>query len=383
MRNQIRIAFTGGGTGGHIYPLLAVAEQVKIKLSQNPESDFQLYYFGNAGQYASDFVGLKIKIVSIISFKIRRYLSPLNIIDAVKLPLAFLQSFIKLLFVMPDAVFSKGGTGSIAVVVAAWFYRIPVFIHESDSIPGLSTKFSVPFSKRIAVSFEKTLESISGEKVALTGNPIRADLLEPAPDLTPEKAKKIFGFDPTLPLILVIGGSQGSAKINEFMIENVKEFVGKYQVLHQVGPQNFAQFKNELAVSTEHFIPVERDRYKIVDFLQKEIREAYVAADIIVSRAGSGAIFEIAVFKKPSILIPLDSAAGDHQKFNAYEYAGNGACVVIEESNLKSSLFFDQVNLILSDKAKYQSMSQAAGTFAKPQAAEIIAQELINLATGQ
>ena len=381
MKNQIRIAFTGGGTGGHIYPLLAVAKEVQKKLSQNTESDFQLYYFGNAGQYAPDFINLKIKIVPIISFKIRRYFSPMNIVDIIKLPVAFLQSFIKLLFIMPDVVFSKGGTGSIAVVMAAWFYRIPVFIHESDSIPGLSTKFSVPFAKRIAISFEKTLESISGEKVALTGNPVRAEFLESDSDLNQEKAKKILGFDPTLPLILVIGGSQGSVKINEFMIENVKEFITKYQVLHQVGPQNLMQFKNELAVATEHFIPIERNRYKIVDFLQKEIKEAYLASDIIVSRAGSGAIFEISIFKKPSILIPLDSAAGDHQRFNAYEYAKNGACIVMEESNLKPALFFSQIDLILTNNAKRQSMSQAAGEFAKPQAAEVIAQELINLAT--
>lgn len=380
MKNQIRIAFTGGGTGGHIYPLLAVAEEVRKKLSQNPETDFKLYYFGNAGQYGLNFVKLNIKIIPIISFKIRRYMSPLNILDALKIPFAFLQSLVRLLFIMPDAVFSKGGTGSIAVVMAAWFYHIPVFIHESDSVPGLSTKFSMPFARRVAVSFEKTLELISGEKVALTGNPVRADLLEPAEDLTPEKSKKILAFDPSIPLVLVMGGSQGAVKINEFMIDNVKSFVTKYQVLHQVGQQNFAQFKSELAIATEHFLPEERNRYKIIDFIKSELKEAYIAADIVISRAGSGAIFELAAFKKPSILIPLDSAAGNHQKFNAYEYAKNGACVVIEESNLKPALFFGQIEMILGNKGKYQTMSQAAGDFAKPKSAEIIAQELINLA---
>jgi UDP-N-acetylglucosamine--N-acetylmuramyl-(pentapeptide) pyrophosphoryl-undecaprenol N-acetylglucosamine transferase len=266
------------------------------------------------------------------------------------------------------------------VVFVAWLYRIPIFVHESDSVPGLSTKFSVPFASKIGVSFRKTFDFISSQKVILVGNPIRPELLEIDPEMTKEKAKIMFGFDPLVPLILVIGGSQGSVRINEFMIDNAKELVSKYQILHQVGPQNFEGFKNELAVATKDFIPADRNRYKIVNFLQKEIREAYLAADIVVSRAGSGAIFEIAAFKKPSILIPLESAASDHQRLNAYEYAKNGACVVIEEDNLKPALFFTQIDIILNNKNKYQIMSQAAEKFAKPQASEIIAQEIINLA---
>jgi len=380
MKKELRIGFTGGGAGGHIYPLLAVADSTKEKLRQLGAENFIFYYFGAPGQYAQEFTGRNIKIIRIIPFKIRRYFSPLNIIDAFKFPLALIQAFVKMLFIMPDVVFSKGGTGAIAVVIAAWFYRIPVFIHESDSIPGRSSKVSLLFAKRVAVSFQKTLEIFKDKKVALIGNPVRRFLIEPAQDLTPEKAKKIFGFDPSMPLVLILGGSQGSTRINEFAIENVKEFVGKYQILHQVGLQNFTAFKNELAVSTEHFISAERNRYKIVDFLQKEIKEALTAADVIISRAGSGAIFEIALFKKPSILIPLSESAGNHQFFNAYEYARDGACTVIEEGNLKPALFFGQLNLILTDKGKYNAMSIAAGNFAKPNAADVIAQELINLA---
>lgn len=377
---KLRIAFTGGGTGGHIYPLLAVAQEVKKQLNQQG-TEYELYYFGSPEQYAQDFVKNNIKIVKIVSFKIRRYFSVENIIDFIKFPVALIQAMFKMLIIMPNAVFSKGGTGAVAVVFAAWFYRVPVFIHESDSVPGRSSNASVGMSKRVAVSFQKTLEYLKGNKVALTGNPVRSFLLEPAEDMTQEKAKRIFGFDPVIPLILVLGGSQGSVRINEFMIDNAKEFIGKYQVFHQVGPQNFSQFKNELAVATEHFISAERARYKIVDFLQKEIKEAMIAADVIISRAGSGAIFEIALFKKPSILIPLGDSASDHQKYNAYEYARNGACVVIEESNLTPAVFFGQLNAILENKNKYSVMSSAAGVFAKPDAAMVIAKELINLAS--
>jgi UDP-N-acetylglucosamine--N-acetylmuramyl-(pentapeptide) pyrophosphoryl-undecaprenol N-acetylglucosamine transferase len=376
---KIRIAFTGGGTGGHIYPLLAVAEEVKEQLSRQG-ADFELLYFGSPEQYVQDFLKLNIRIVKIVPFKIRRYFSVQNIIDFFKFPFALVQAFVKMFFVMPDVLFSKGGTGAVAVVCAAWFYRVPIFIHESDSIPGRSSNFSFNLAKRVGISFDKTSESFKGDKVALVGNPVRSFLSESDDNLTPDKAKKIFGFDPTIPLILVLGGSQGAVRINEFMIENVKEFVGKYQVLHQVGSQNFKNFKNELTIATEKFIPAERERYKIVDFLQKEIKDAMTAADVIVSRAGSGAIFEIALMKKPSILIPLSESAGDHQKFNAYEYAKSGACIVLEDSNLSPALFFGQLNSILENKTKYGAMSVAAGTFSKPDAAKLIAKELINLA---
>ena len=379
MRKELRIGFTGGGTGGHIYPLLAVADLVGEKLNHS-QIEFKFYYFGSPGQYAQEFLKRNFKIINIISSKIRRYASAENILDIIKFPFSLAQAFFKMLFIMPDVIFSKGGTGAVPVVIAAWFYRIPVFIHESDSIPGLSNKISFSFSKAVAVSFKKTLDFFSGEKVNLVGNPVRSFLIEPSPDLNGEKAKKIFGFDSQLPLILVLGGSQGSQRINEFMLDNVKKFVEKYQVLHQVGSENFNDFKSELAVATESFIPEERTRYKIVGFLNNEIKEAMIACDLVVSRAGSGAIFEISAFKKPSILIPLAESAGNHQFYNAYEYAQNGAAIVIEEDNLKSDIFFSQLRLVLENKTKYNLMSEASGKFFNPQSAEIIADELIKLA---
>lgn len=383
MKKDLRIAFCGGGSGGHVYPLLAVAEKVKDILSKDVRIPFEFYYFGDSGMYAKNFTDAGMKMKNITSFKIRRYFSLLNIIDVIKLPFAFVQAFLKMFSVMPDVLFSKGGTGSIPVVLAAWFFRVPVFIHESDSIPGLSNSISFGFSKRVAVSFSKTLEKLKGEKTALVGNPLRSFLLEDDEEgLTKEKAKKIFGFDPETPLVLVLGGSQGAVRINDFMLDNAKDFITRCQVLHQTGVDNFSDFKNELALATEGFIPEQRARYKIVDFFQKEIKEAMIAADIIISRSGSGAIFEIAYFKKPSILIPLKESARNHQFFNAYEYAQRGACIIIEEDNLKSTLFFVQLDNLLKDKIKYQEMEKRAGQFAKPLAADMIAQEIVRMILG-
>jgi UDP-N-acetylglucosamine--N-acetylmuramyl-(pentapeptide) pyrophosphoryl-undecaprenol N-acetylglucosamine transferase len=377
MKKEFRIAFTGGGTGGHIYPLVAIAEELKT-IIETSDVNFSMYYFGFAGIYANDVIGAGMKIINIIPVKIRRYFSVENIIDFIKFPFALIQSFFKVFMVMPDVLVSKGGTGAFPVVLACWLFRIPIMVHESDSIPGASNKLSFKFAKRFAVSFSKTLEIFQGEKVALTGNPIRRFLRENPDGLKKEDAKKLFGFDPSFPMILVLGGSQGSEGINDFMLDNATNLVSKYQILHQAGHVNFEKLKTELAVATKRFLPEQRERYKTVNFLRADMRDALIAADVVVSRAGSGAIFEIAAFGKPSILIPLKDSSSDHQLLNAYEYSKSGGCVIIEEDNLSSNIFLSQISSIL-EPGKYNKMSQGAISFSKPDAASIIAQELAKM----
>ncbi|MFA6135792.1 MAG: UDP-N-acetylglucosamine--N-acetylmuramyl-(pentapeptide) pyrophosphoryl-undecaprenol N-acetylglucosamine transferase [Candidatus Paceibacterota bacterium] len=382
MRN-IRIAFTGGGSGGHINPLLAVAGEARKIISYQKDNTFELFYFGDPGIFRADFVSLGIKIMPIIGFKIRRYFSLENIIDIIKFPFSVLQALWKIFRVMPDVIFSKGGTGALSVVIACYIFNVPIFVHESDSIPGATNSLSFKMARRIALSFSKSLDFISGPRVAVVGNPVRSLFLEEDKDLDPKKAKRMFGFESDLPLILILGGSQGAVRINDFLLDNIKELVSKYQVLHQVGMENFASFKAEIAVATKNLIPEEKARYKIVDFLKKDIKEAMIASDLIISRSGSSSIFEIAMVRKPSILIPLKESARNHQSYNAYEYAKTGAALVIEEDNLKPSLFFIQMDMILLNKQKSQKMSEASESFAKPQAALVIAQELVRLAVSK
>ena len=204
-KKDLKIAFCGGGSGGHVYPLLAVADEVK-KILSNQTIDFSLIYFGQPGIYYKDFESLGVRIISVISFKLRRYFSLMNLIDLIKLPFAFFVAVWKMFWVMPDALFSKGGSGSLPVVFAAWFFRVPVFIHESDSIPGLSNIIASKMTKRIGVAFKKSLDSFDGN-LAVVGNPIRSFLLKKDETLNQEKAKKMFGFDPSIRLILVLGGS--------------------------------------------------------------------------------------------------------------------------------------------------------------------------------
>ena len=380
MKKEIRIAFTGGGSGGHVYPLLAVAEETIHQMAAHPDTSFSLFYFGWLGIHAEEFHAAGVKIKSMVSFKVRRYFSVRNIVDLFLLPIAIVQAFWKIFWAMPDVLFSKGGTGALPVVLAAWFFRIPIFVHESDSVPGLTNKITYPLAKRAGVAFAATQTIWDDEKTALVGNPIRPFLLESDEYLNKAKAKKILGFDSSLPLLLVLGGSLGSQRVNDFLLDNVTDLVSRYQIFHVTGTNNFESFKTELAVATKNFIPAERARYKIASYLKKEIKDALFAADVIISRAGSGAIFEIALSHTPSIVIPLKESAGDHQRRNAYEYARNGACVVIEENNLTNTIFFTQLNAILSDQNRYNTMGQAAGDFAKPDSAKHIAQELIHIA---
>lgn len=383
MSNELRIAFTGGGTGGHIFPLLAVADEIKRILDPYYTArPYSLYYFGDPDSYAQEFSTRSIKVVRVGSSKLRRYMSVENILDAIKFPFTVLQAICKVFFVMPDVLFSKGGTGAFPVVCAAWLFRIPILIHESDSIPGLTNALSGRFATRIAVAFSAAADYFSRAKVAVVGNPIRTNLVRSQEDeaLSSYQAKRIFGFDPHTPLLLILGGSQGSRRVNDFLLDNAKELVRKYQVLHQTGTANFEQFEHELLFALRDCISEERDRYKVTPFLKKDMREAYQACDVVVTRAGSGALFEISYFAKPSILIPLPEAGRNHQYYNAFAYAAHGAGVVIEEDNLKSVLFFDQLDRILKDEAVYKRMSTQANAFYIPHTASVLADEIIRLA---
>lgn len=374
---MFRILFTGGGTGGHIYPILAVAEELKT-LSRQKNVYLELKYLGPAGRYQSLLAENDISVSNLISAKIRRYFDLKNFLDIPFFFLSVIQAFWKVFWLMPDVLFSKGGPGSFPVVLASWFYRIPAFIHESDSIPGISNRLAARFAQKIAVSFNSTADFFPRRKAVLVGNPIRQSLLNDILDQS--EAKTIFNLNPQKPLIFVVGGSQGSERINDFMTSVAEEFIkAEIQILHQTGFNNFDNIRNELKIILKGYSEEEKKRYKIALYFEKDLKDVYAAADIVVSRAGSGSIFEIAAFGKPSILIPLPEAAQNHQISNAYEYAKNGAAIVVEETNLKPHIFIDQIKKLLSDSEKLKNMSEAAKKFSKPEAGKIIAEEIIRL----
>ncbi|MEK7464522.1 MAG: undecaprenyldiphospho-muramoylpentapeptide beta-N-acetylglucosaminyltransferase [Patescibacteria group bacterium] len=366
-KRNIRVLLTGGGTGGHIYPLVAVAEEfIKIK-----DVNARINYLGPKSDLNEEFERRGIKISLMLSSKLRRYFDLRNFIDVPKFFLSLLQALAKLYFLMPDVIFSKGGPGALAVVLAARFYFIPVVIHESDAVPGLTNRISAFFASKILISFAGAETYFKKSKVVFSGNPIRSGLFE---DIIPlSEAKKRLGFGGDEPLILVLGGSQGSVRINNFIIDNLESLTSLAQIYHQTGINNF--------IEVGKAVPVPPKQYKASAYFDiVGLRQALNAADIVISRAGAGAIYEIAAFGKPSILIPLKESAGDHQRANAYEYARMGACEILEEDNFKINILITAVKDILKNGDRYQNMREKISQFFKRDAARTIAEEIIKLA---
>jgi UDP-N-acetylglucosamine--N-acetylmuramyl-(pentapeptide) pyrophosphoryl-undecaprenol N-acetylglucosamine transferase len=365
-----RILFTGGGSGGHVFPLLAVADEFK-KMNY---SDIELFYLGPKSSLNQEFADRGIPIYRIVSSKLRRYFSLMNFIDVPKFFLSLFQALYRLYVLMPDVVFSKGGTSAFPVVLAARFYMIPIVIHESDSVPGLQNRLSSKFAKRIGLAFESAAAYFNESKVFVSGNPMRTSLMENVAPIS--AAKTNLGFKGEEPLIFIWGGSQGAERINQFVFNNLDVLLKNFQILHQVGEKNLKEAQAAAQSLSADF----RKRYEFAGFMDASgVKSALSASDVVLARAGSGSIFEIAALGKPSILVPLEESANNHQKTNAYDFAKNGAAVVLEEANLKPNIVSAQVENILKDKNKYESMAIAARKFAKPEAAKIIAGELMKL----
>lgn len=378
---QFRVALTGGGTGGHIFPLLAVAQELK-KQTAGVELILDMRYFGAAYAYAQEIVDNDIEFVPVLSSKLRRYWSLLNILDAFKFFLSIPQLMWKLFWFMPDVIFSKGGPGALAVVLVGRFYRIPVVIHESDSVPGLTNVLSGKIAEKIFLAFSPAAEYFRNKNIEISGNPVRQSLLDQramigAEEATAkETAKKGFGFNLSDPILLVLGGSQGAEKLNDFIFENLDELLNEFQILHQVGALKFESYKKEVSFLTKDWSDMGKGRYLFRPFFEKDLADALTAADLIISRAGSGSLFEIAAFAKPSILVPLERSSKDHQKENARIYVENGAGYMISEENLLGGLMIDKIKSILGNQEVYDKMSQAAQSFYRSDSAAVIARYL-------
>ncbi|MEK7160589.1 MAG: UDP-N-acetylglucosamine--N-acetylmuramyl-(pentapeptide) pyrophosphoryl-undecaprenol N-acetylglucosamine transferase, partial [Patescibacteria group bacterium] len=307
---------------------------------------------------------------NVFAGKLRRWADWQNILDIFKLPLGLIQSLWHLFFFMPHVVFSKGGYGSVPTVFGAWLYRIPIIIHESDSIPGLANRINSHFSRRIAISFSSANQFFPTEKTALTGNPVRPTLLNG----DPTKITSLFGLSNLKPLLLVLGGSQGAQAINNLIIESLPLLLPRCEIIHQCGQANFDAIKQSL----ENKIPL---GYSLQPFLDEaSLATALAAAKIVISRAGAGSIAEIAALGKPSILIPLPNSAADHQLYNASEYAKTGAALIIDQMNLTPHLFQSQVLSLLDKPETLIKMGHESRKFNPPDATLKIVQEILNLA---
>ena len=379
MRKTLRVLFTGGGSGGHVYPLLAVTQELQ-RIAIDEKLNLQLYYLGPHDHYSVMLERNGINVRWLTAGKIPRFASGRHFIEIPKLLLSIPQAFFKVFFIMPDVIFSKGGTGAFPVILAGWFYRIPRLIHESDAVPGLNSILSGRFATRVAVSFESALRYFNPSIAACLGNPVRLELLRERMDKS--LAKEKLGFSEKEPLTFVFCGSQGSQRINEFILTNLPAILKETQLLHQTGYSNFDEVE-KLSRAALSGVPVTTEakhRYHALPSLDDtDLPMALSAADLVVGRAGSS-VFEFAAFGKPAILIPLPESANDHQRMNAFEFAKGGSAVIIEETNLLPGLFIKQLHDIIGNPDVLERMSQASAAFFKPNAAHAIAEELMRIA---
>ncbi len=370
----MKIVFTGGGTGGHFYPIIAVAEEINNLVKENKLVKPEMFYFSTSPYNPGLLYENNITFVKIPAGKLRIYFSFLNIADFFKTFFGTLTALWNLFKVYPDVVFSKGGFSSFPTVLAARILKIPVVLHESDSVPGRVNTWTGKFAQKIAVSYKDCAKFFEKEKVAFTGNPIRKDVATPLS----AGAYEFLGLKKDLPVILILGGSLGSNIINNTIIDSLNILLSKYQVIHQTGKANIDTVKKtvEAIVSDEEL----KKNYKPFDYLNLlSMRMAVGIASLVISRAGS-TIFEIASWSLPSIIVPITNSHGNHQRENAYAYARSGACEVIEEANLTSHLLVQEIDRIVSNTKIKNDMILGAKSFVHTDAAKNIATEILNIA---
>lgn len=374
----MRIVFTGGGTGGHFYPVIAVAEAVRDLVKERKLIEPQLFFFGPNVFDERALYDLDVEFVRTPAGKMRNYFSLLNITDSVKTAIGVIKTLWMLYRLYPDVVFSKGGYGSAPTLFAAKLLNIPVVVHDSDAVPGKATLYAAPFARRIAISYDEALQYFPEtvrSKVALTGNPVRNEARVPAKD----GAYEFLELERSVPVVLILGGSLGAEAVNDVVLAALPELVNRYQVIHQTGQNNFKSVSETAKVVLDK--NERRYRYKVFPYLTTlAMKMAAGAADLVISRAGSGAIAEIALWGRASIIIPIPEEVSRDQRSNAFAYARRGACVVLEQANLAPHLLVSEIDRLFTNPKARHDMAEAAQAFAKPEAAKKIAEELINIA---
>lgn len=372
------IAFTGGGTGGHFYPIIAIAEAMRDLVREQRLVEPTLYFLAPDPFDEKALFENSIAYIKIPAGKMRRDASVANIAGFLLTIVGAVYAFFTLFRLYPDVVVSKGGYGSVPAVLAARILRIPVVIHESDAKPGRANLMAAKFATKIAISFESAAQYFPKkalDRIARTGIPIRKALMR----TEVEGARELLGLDPDVPTILILGGSQGAVRINEAVISGLPELVSFANIIHQTGQTNFAsvQAVSKVALAKSP----NANRYHPFNYLSEvTLQRAAGVANLIISRAGATSIAEIGLWKKPAILIPIPESISHDQRKNAYAYAGTGAAAVLEENNLTPHLLTSEAKRILSDPTLAQKMGESAAGFTDPDAARILASAVLDIA---
>ncbi len=374
----MRILFTGGVTGGHFYPIISIAEEVKALVKEKKIIEPELYFMAPTPYNAGVLYEAGIIYKKNSAGKIRRSPGLLallsNFFDLFRTGWGVLSSVLQVYNLYPDVVFGKGGYGSFPALLAARILRIPVVIHESDTKPGKVNLWAGKFAERVAVSYRDAAQFFKPEKVAYTGQPVRKEVAMPIT----AGAKEFLNIEEGVPVVMVLGGSQGARMLNETLLSSLRKLVETHTVIHQTGAKNFEEVK--ITAEAILFDSPFKDRYKPFDYLNTlALRMAAGVSTVVVSRAGS-TIFEIAAWRVPAIIVPIDEKVSHDQHSNAFAYARAGGCVVVEEKNLRPNILVSEITRLTNEPEARARMQEAAKVFYKPDAARLIAEEILKIA---
>lgn len=365
----MKIGFVGGGTGGHFYPLVAVAE-----ILQETAPTAELYYFGPSPYSKELLAQHNITYIYTPAGKLRRYFSLQNFLDFFRSIFGLPIALFKLYIIYPDVIFSKGSYTAVPILIAAKLLRIPVVIHESDAKPGRANKIARSFARYVAVSYDEAASYFPVEKTALTGIPLRKEIIT-----VHTNPFESLGIPNDLPLIYVTGGSLGAEKINNIIIRSLPELLPHFRVFHQVGDSNV----HDVQLTAQSLLadsPLQENYYVVGSVPGATVSQLLDAARLVITRAGSTTLFEIAAHSKPAIVIPIPEEISHDQRSNAFAFARKGGAVVIEEKNLTTHLLIEQIRSIIGNPSTYSTMAEAMKRSSLEGAAEKIASLLITIA---
>jgi UDP-N-acetylglucosamine--N-acetylmuramyl-(pentapeptide) pyrophosphoryl-undecaprenol N-acetylglucosamine transferase len=366
----MKVLFASGGTGGHILPIIAVKQELE-RLAQEKQIPIEFLLVGHLDEVGKSLLEAhNIPYKAVYAGKIRRYLSLDNFLDIFRAIAGLFKAQWYIWKFMPDITFGKGGYASVPGVLISWIYQVPTLIHESDSVPGLANKFLGRFASVVAVGFPNVASVFGEKKTSIVGNMTHPDIREGSR----EDAGRVFELTFEKPVLLVVGGSQGARIINEVIWSILPHLTNSVEIIHIVGQANIleaSKIKKSLTGSQERL-------YHYAGFLDNDMKHAYAAADIVISRAGASSIADICLTHKPSILVPITVDAGQ-QRSNAYEMAKVGASIVLEEPNFTPHIVLGKIEELLRQPNILESMSAQTVQFATPDAAAHIAEQLFSL----
>jgi UDP-N-acetylglucosamine--N-acetylmuramyl-(pentapeptide) pyrophosphoryl-undecaprenol N-acetylglucosamine transferase len=373
----MRVVISGGGSGGHIYPALAVATELQDKYNAD------ILYLGSDDGLEADLVpaaGFRMAVVK--AGKLRRYISWRTFKGIGRVPVGMVQAVGLVHKFRPHVAFTSGGYVAVPAGLAAKLNGVPLLMHQQDVPPNLSNRLIAPLATSISVAFAESVRYFSARKTLQLGNPVRQEILD-ACQITPQQARTELGFAPEVPLLLVTGGSQGARHLNQVTVKALPELLKDCQVLQISGNNLFTETQ---ALSDEvlaHVDATDRQRYRLVPYMSDEMPMALQAAELVICRAGAATLSELAVLGKPSIVVPLPPAiGGSPQEINAETFAKKQAAEVIRNADLEPEVLVEHVRYLITSPTSLLSMAKAVRSFAKPTATEDIVKTIVKLADG-